>query len=225
MANSFDDVRLPIYIERGAKGGPGFNTTIKELSSGREKRNQNWSLNRGRWDIGFAIDDLDGLRPVLAFFYARRARARGFRFRDWADSEMDRQQIGTGDGATRSFPIFKRYEADGPAPFDRAITRPVRGTAQIWVNGVLRSLLPDGWDTGMPPSPRPMPPAGQVAVDFNTGEVLFGTAPAAAAVIEVACEFDLPVRFDIDELGLELRGGGLGAIPTIPIVELKERDE
>lgn len=227
MAGSFDDVRLPIFIERGAKGGPGFNTTVKELASGREKRNQNWSRSRGRWDIGFAIDDLDGLRPILGFFYARRAKARGFRFKDWADFELERQWIGAGDGSTQIFPIFKRYEPSGPAPFDRAITRPVRGTAKVWLDGALQALLPDGWDTGMPPSPRPMPAAGQVAVDFNTGEVLFGTAPAgppAAAMIEAECEFDIPVRFDIDELGLELRGGGLGAIPAVPIVELKERD-
>ncbi|MGK9234770.1 DUF2460 domain-containing protein [Inquilinus limosus] len=221
MASSFDDVRLPIYIERGAKGGPTFNTTVKELASGKEKRNQNWSRSRSRWDIGYAIDDLDGLRPVLAFFYARRGRARGFRFRDWSDYELDRQVIGTGDGAVRIFQIFKRYEAEG-TPFDRPITRPVRGTAQVWVNGTLQTLLPDGWDAGMPTSPRPMPPAGRVAVDFNTGQVLFGTAPAANALIEAACEFDVPVRFDVDELDLELRGGGLGAIPTIPIRELKE---
>ncbi|KGM34773.1 DUF2460 domain-containing protein [Inquilinus limosus] len=223
MADAFDDVRLPIYIERGAKGGPGFNTTVKEMASGKEKRNQNWSRSRAHWDIGFAIDDLDGLRPVMAFFYARRARARGFRFRDWSDYELDRQQIGAGDGARRVFPIFKRYEADGPAPFDRPITRPVRGTARVWLKGVLQTLLPDGWDAGMPASPRPMPAAGKVAVDFNTGEVLFGTAPAAAASIEIECEFDVPVRFDMDELDLELRGGGLAAIPSIPIKELKER--
>lgn len=442
----FDDVRLPIYIEQGAKGGPGFNTTIKDLSGGKEKRNQNWSRSRARWDIGYAIDDLAGLRPVVAFFYARRGRARAFRFRDWWDFHLDRQTVAVADGIKRVIPIIKRYQDDGGS-YDRRITRPVRGTIRVWVDGTEQDLLPDGWeasadagpvsfslaaatggtvyatldpaaiatiqgtpatpllspdgltftlqdqggkpgavwtvgtqaitagkrmfeaatnpapangqrldnvvvglrspiwqgwgqpgggmvayaggglvgedgsiiapspafdstrsplrlsfavdheaaqihihvdgvrvastpcvpgreyrpiaalvvdaaqqgpsarltmnfgasafthpidgfkavytgdDPGTPGGPgadpdpdpvRPMPPAGTVAVDTGTGEVLFGTALAAGAVIEAACEFDVPVRFDVDDLDVELRSGEYAAIPTIPVREIKE---
>lgn len=438
----FDDVRLPIYIERGAKGGPGFSTTIKDLAGGKEKRNQNWSRSRGRWDIGYAIDDLAGLYPVVAFFYARRARARGFRFRDWSDYHVDRQTIAVADGTKRVFQIIKRYQDDGGS-YDRLITRPVRGTVRVWVDGTEQALLPDGWeDAGDDPAPfallsetptvyaaldpataapivgttapvlfgldaltitlqdqggkaggvavlstqdiaagkrmfesttnptvgansagrdsivvglrapswggwgtaggliafvdgvivgedgspivpspvidpaaaplclgfavdhdagqvqihvngvhvvttpcvpgrayrpiagtiadatrnivssrltlnfgasafsypidgfkavytgddpgtpggpgtdpdpvRPMPPAGTVAVDPSTGQVLFGTALATGAIIEVACEYDIPVRFDVDDLDVEMRSGQYAAIPAIPVREIKE---
>ena len=35
---SFDEVRLPTNVEKGAVGGPMFNTTVLELTSGPSNR-------------------------------------------------------------------------------------------------------------------------------------------------------------------------------------------
>ena len=43
---AFDEVRLPTTVEKGALGGPTFNTTVKVLSNGYEQRNQNWSTTK-----------------------------------------------------------------------------------------------------------------------------------------------------------------------------------
>ena len=90
----FDEVRLPTNIEIGAQGGPQFNTTIIALSSGFEKRNINWADSKGTWDIGYSIRYKEDLDIVIQFFYARRGRANGFRFKDWSDFELPQQLIG-----------------------------------------------------------------------------------------------------------------------------------
>ena len=68
---------------------------------------------------------------------------------------------------------------------------------------------------------------------FFTATVLAGVAlvatqaPGAAqegvtgAAITAGFEFDVPVRFDTDKLEINLQGFKCGAIPHIPIVEVR----
>lgn len=92
----FHEARLPEHIESGSKGGPEFNTTVIEMTSGREQRNKRWALPRASWDISYGIMDQDDYSTVLAFFYARRGRAFGFRFKDWSDYRGVGEELGTG---------------------------------------------------------------------------------------------------------------------------------
>ena len=78
-----DNTRLPIDVERGAKGGPVFNTTINVSDGGAVSANQNWAYPLYRGDIGYGIQSKDNLNEVIEFFWARRGRLRGFLFRDW----------------------------------------------------------------------------------------------------------------------------------------------
>jgi len=198
---SFHDVRLPDDIERGASGGPGFKTTVITLASGHEKRNVEWSQQRGRWDIGYGIQSLDGLGDVVDFFYARQGRAFGFRFKDWSDFEItDKQPIGTGDGLEVEFQIFKRYSSGG-IDFDRTITKPVSGTVKPFLDGVEQT--------------------SGFTVDNTTGIITFDTAPGAGVEVQVECEFDTPVRFDTDNLDISVETFSAGAIPSISIIEIR----
>lgn len=97
MTSQFHDTRLPEHIESGSKGGPEFNTTVIEMTSGREQRNKRWALPRASWDITYGIRDQEDYQLILAFFYARRGRAFGFRFKDWSDYACIAQSIATGD--------------------------------------------------------------------------------------------------------------------------------
>lgn len=196
---SFDDVRLPTTVEKGASGGPAFRTTILTLSSGREQRNQHWSQSRGRWDIGYGIQGRADLAVVLAFFYARRGRARGFRFRDWSDYRRDEKvRFATGNGSARVFELSVPYTSGGET-YTRPITRPVVDTVELYVGG--RSV------TG--------------SVDGATGQVTLGSAPASGAALEWTGEWDVPVRFDSDSLEIAMEIFDAGTIPQIPIVELR----
>ncbi len=196
----FDEVRLPTNIEIGAQGGPQFNTTIIALSSGFEKRNINWADSKGTWDIGYSIRYKEDLDTVIQFFYARRGRANGFRFKDWSDFELPKQLIGIGDATNTAFQVFKRYTSGG-VDFDRTLTKLVTGTLQLYLNNVLQS-------TGY-------------TVDYDTGLITFASAPGNTVQVSVACEFDVPVRFDTDKLNLNMQMVDLGSITGISLVELK----
>jgi len=199
---SFVEVRLPEDIERGAKGGPGFNTSIAPMGSGYEQRNSNWANARGSWDIGYGIQEKVDFKAVLGFFYARKGRAYGFRFKDWSDYEITNQSIGLGDAATVDFQLFKRYSSGG-VNYDRIISKPVDGTLLVYVDAVLQTETTD------------------YTVDYTTGIITFVSAPGAALSVNVTCEFDVPVRFDTDRIDLQLDWEDAGIFPSIPIIELR----
>lgn len=212
--------RLPTFIERGARGGPKFKTTVKALFSGHEKRFADWADVRGEWDVGYGLhfleDPTNGLRQVIELFYAVRGRADGFRFKDWIDFEIVDQQIGLGDGAMKVFQIVKLYQTLSGS-YARVISKPVPGTTQVFKNGALQASPVD------------------YSLDTTTGKITFVIAPGGAGsggngpggedVISVTTQFDIPVRFDIDQLEVsaEVADGQAeaGTIPSIRIVELK----
>jgi uncharacterized protein (TIGR02217 family) len=66
-----------------------------------------------------------------------------------------------------------------------------------------------------------------LGVDFTvsatTGVVQFqpGHVPGAGDVVTAGFVFDVPVRFDTDRLEISVQGFRHGAIPNIPIVEVR----
>ena len=210
---SVHEVRFPTGISRGAQGGPERRTDVVVLGSGFEERNSRWIASRRSYDAGYGVRSLDALYEVIAFFEERRGRFHGFRWRDHADwksgapgaqtTALD-QAIGIGDGTARTFQLRKTYGA-AHAPFVRDIRKPIAGTVKVAVNGAL------------------MEPGTDFSVDATTGIVLFaeGETPAAEAVVTAGFEFDVPVRFDTDKLEINLSGFQSGAIPRIPIVEIR----
>jgi len=120
MASDFHEVRFPLDVSLGRRGGPGRRTDVVALASGREHRNARFAHSRRRYDAGLGVRTLDALHAVLAFFEERRGRLYGFRFRDAVDCRSGPpssppgptdQRLGTGDGATAVFALVKRYGA------------------------------------------------------------------------------------------------------------------
>ena len=190
----FDDVRLPVDVERGARGGPRFSTVVTTLLSGAERRLQNWSKSRARWDIGYGVQTRDQYAEIVSFFLQRRGRARGFRFKDWTDFQVSDAEGAyeddvVSDTLTNTY-LAKQY-GTGATAFYRRIVRPIQGTVTF--------------------------SAGAYTVDYTTGIV----TPKPAQGVTWSGEFDVPVRFDTDELDLELSWFDGGAIPAIPVIELR----
>ncbi|MGY6708365.1 MAG: phage distal tail protein, Rcc01695 family [Rhizobiaceae bacterium] len=211
--HSFHDVRFPAGVAFGATGGPERINEIVLLTSGFEQRNQRLADSRRRYDAGTGIRTLDDLHAVLSFFEARRGSLFAFRFRDPFDFKSCRpgeavsphdQPIGTGDGVRTVFQLIKGH-GGGAEAYERPITKPVAGTVRVAVGGVERA------------SP------GDFAVNHLTGEVSFaaGAVPAAGAAVTAGFEFDVPVRFDIDQIAVSLAAFEAGQIPTIPLMEVK----
>ena len=204
---AFHDVQLPDDVEQGAQGGPAFRTTVLPIASGFEKRNQNWANTRGAWDIGYGITTKLNFSLVLDFFYARKGRLHSFRFKDWTDFEMARQVIGQTDTTTANFQIFKRYTSGGQI-HDRTLEKIVSGSVSVWVNNV---AITEGAG------------AGEYQINLLTGVITLGSTLVAQSGtdVEVLCEFDVPVRFDTDQFNITAQTFDAGAIPTLPIIEVR----
>jgi len=210
---SFHDIRFPTTISRGAQGGPERRTDVVVLGSGYEERNSRWAASRRSYNAGYGVTSLDALHAVIAFFEERRGRFYGFRWRDHVDwksaapgaaiTALD-QTIGIGNGVARVFQLRKTYGV-AHAPFVREIRKPVAGTVTVAVDGAARTL------------------GTHFAVDATTGLVTFeeGEAPGDGAIVTAGFEFDVPVRFDTDKLDINLSGFASGAIPHIPVVEIR----
>ncbi len=62
------------------------------------------------------------------------------------------------------------------------------------------------------------------SANYLTGVVTFeaGHIPAAGALVTAGFEFDVPVRFDTDQLKINLAGFSAGDVPDIPIAEIRQ---
>lgn len=195
--------RFPDDIAYGSSGGPEFKTFIFEGQSGIEQRHQAWARHRHRYDVSYDIRDKDSMDTVRAFFYNVKGRATGFRFKDWSDYELTDENIGTGDGAETVFPITKTYTS-GASTYVRRIFKPIASGLVVKVDGVTQTLTTD------------------YTVNTTTGVITFtgGGTPGSGLAVTVTCEFDVPVRFDTDQLAAAHDGWLQESWGSIPLVEI-----
>jgi uncharacterized protein (TIGR02217 family) len=169
----------------------------------------NWANSRRHYDASHGIKPYSQLENVLAFFEERRGRLYGFRWRDWLDYRSSTaaapiaatdQSLGTGDGATTVFQLKKTY-GSLHAPWARIINKPVAGSVAVALGGVPQAA---GW-----------------SVDATTGLLTFGVAPAIGVAVTAGFEFDVPARFDTDQIEVDLDHFQIGSIQSIPVVEVR----
>lgn len=138
------EIRFPVELSYGSVGGPGYSTDISATKSGYETAILEWSQARHKYRAIYGPRTQAQLEQVLALFHAVRGRGYGFRFKDWTDFRSSAKEvspsatdqiIGTGDGATLEFQLFKTYSYSGET-YTRKITKPVAGTTLVSVNNV-----------------------------------------------------------------------------------------
>ena len=153
---------------------------------------------------------MNDIHEVVAFFEERRGRLHAFRWKDHADFKScaprdaiaaTDQVLGVGDGVTATFQLVKRY-GSGLRDHVRVISKPVAGSVVIAVNGT---------------------PTANFTVDTTAGLVTFqaGSIPGVGVEVTAGFEFDVPVRFDTDQLSINLQNFAAGDIPEIPVVEVR----
>ena len=209
----FHEVLFPLDIALKSAGGPQRRTEIVTFGSGREQRNARWAHSRRRYDAGYGVKTLTELQRVVAFFEERRGQLYGFRWRDRLDhasaapgatvSPLD-QVLGTGDGARAVFALVKTY-GEAHAPYARPVVKPVAGSVRVAVAGT------------------EVASGTAFTCDASTGAVSFlpGHVPPLGAAVSAGFVFDVPVRFDTDYLEVDLSAFAAGAIPKIPLIEIK----
>jgi len=214
---AFHDIVFPERIAYEASGGPSFFTEIVGTEAGYEQRIGRWDLARLRFTVGKDIENPAMLAELQAFFYARRGRLHGFKFKDWSDyfagKEIDSSgalvdsasphAFATGDGVEDTFQLSKLYTSGGET-YARDITKVRSSGFKLYVNGVLQVLTTD------------------YSIVWNTGVVTFVTPPASGHAISWKGEFYVPVRFDADEFAPNLRSIQIGDWSGIELVEIRE---
>jgi uncharacterized protein (TIGR02217 family) len=196
-----DQAQLPEEVEKGAIGGPLFQTTILSGLSGVEQRNVDWALRRAQYTIGYGLQDNGNWQIVRDFFIAQRGRAYAFLFKDWSDYFATNQTLGLGNGTATDFQLIKVYSNTSGRTYTRNITQPKTGTIAITLNGVSSSA----WS---------LQPGGVIR---------FAAAPGSGVVVMATYfEFFVPVRFDQDNLPVAMQTGQAGAISAIKLVEVLE---
>lgn len=193
--DAFDDVLFPLALGREAEVAPEVSTAIVTSAGGRENRNAEWAEARMRYDVGPGVRSEADIAALIGFFRARMGPARGFRLRDPFDASGDNEVLGVGDGMEARFQLVRRY-----GDVTRRITRPVRGSVRVAVDGL-------------------------ATMDFTLGEggmVTLDTPPAAGAVVTASFDFDVPVRFAEDRLNVSRATYLAGAAASVPLVEVRE---
>ena len=198
--SGFVEERLLDAVAYGSSFGHAYNTRIHTLRNGVERRNARWSTPLHRGAVLFRnIDEADH-SLVLATHHACMGSLIGFRFKDWSDFSAEAEVIGTGTGAEQTLQLKKTYSF-GTVDTERPITKPVQGSVTLYSNGA------------------PIPGA---TVDYSTGLVTFTAVDGEE--ITWTGEFDVPVRFESDEIDFSAdtrSGGGLILTGDVGIVEIR----
>jgi uncharacterized protein (TIGR02217 family) len=197
----FDEIQFPPEISVGAMQGPIFSTIIVATANPGEQRVGLWKTGRMMFDVSKSIQTPAEMRAVVAFFRARQGRLRGFRFKDWTE------YMCTTEILANPYPLLitqlqKTYSSGGVDSV-RRITKPVIGAVTIFDNG------------------SPLTVTTHYTVDYTTGVVTFaGGKPIAGHVYTWTGEFDVPVRFDTDQLKFTAEDVSIHHWEGIPIVEV-----
>ncbi len=207
----FHDVRFPASLSFGSSGGPERRTDVVTLANGFEERNTPWEHSRRRYDAGLSLRSMDDIDKVLAFFEARRGRMHGFRWKDWSDFKTgvpsrevsyEDEVIAQGDEETKTYQLVKVYRS-GEQTYARPITKPVAGTVRVGIAGIEQF-------EGV-----------HYEVDTSTGIITFEHAPNEGMDVTAGFEFDVPVRFDTDQIVSSASTFQAGEVPAVPVVELR----
>ncbi len=201
--------RLPEGIERGSGFGPAYRNVIQEAIAGNEQRLALWTKCRGVGDLSYGLltsaDPVGDFRAILAIWRAHGGSLLPFRFRDWSDYTATAENFGTGAGVETEFQLTMTYDPSqillntpGSLLYVRDITL-VDSAPVIKVAGVTQTVTTDY----------------TISAD---GVVTFTSAPTGA--LTWTGTFDVPVRFDTDQLPVVLNEADIASLRSIPIKEV-----
>lgn len=191
---SFAEIQFPADISYGATGGPMFMTDVVATVSGHEQRNSKWSQSRARYNIASGVKTETQWQALIAFFRARRGKAVGFRFKDWSDYKAANQPLKPLEGD--EYQLVKRY-VSGSDVAERVISKPVAGTVKLYEDSILKL---SGW-----------------SIDNATGII----TTSLSGTLTADFEFDVPVRFDTDEMAISMDSFDTGNWGNIPLIEVR----
>lgn len=118
---AFDEVVFPEAISYGSRGGPSFNTDVARQENAHEQRTGIWLDAVHNYNARWGVKNHTQLRQVFTFFYARRGKLRGFRFKDHFNFSVSQEALVL-DGSNQVQLI--KNEVSGSETFRRTIRKP-----------------------------------------------------------------------------------------------------
>lgn len=206
--------RLELLESFGTVTTISYANEIIQNKINQEYRLIPWENGLLSFDIVKTVADQSDIDYLIAFFSGQKGRGFPFRFKDYSDhtttvGETYKGDMGTyggvvpaSDGTNSQFQICKFYYSVGETVL---VARPItaideRFPVQVYLDGVLQT--------------------GNYSINYDTGEIDFTFNPNG--FITIACEFEVWVNFDSDELSYQVIGGentDLYGIDTIKLVE------
>lgn len=174
---------LDVCQAYGWQGGPGFKTTIVEMSNGRENRNAEWAQAKHQYQVPFNNITKPDYATIKSAHMLCRGQLHAFRFRDMLDYQATNEAFGVGNGVRVEFQLLKQSLQDGVS-YQRLVFAP-DPTIQIRVNNVVTSAT----------------------VDYERGTVTFAVAPSNGAGLTWTGTFGVWVRFNQDYLPFSIDNG------------------
>lgn len=175
---AFIDARILECVAYGFSFGPEFRTTVTELRSGSEARNAEWARFRWRGVAPYQNINPDDYHALLGAFLRAKGMANTFRFKNWMEGAVEGQPLGNAPSGTTAVQLVRTYDPFGGSSYQRTVTKPVAGTVTVYQNGVAK--------------------AG--SVDTSTGLFTPSTSWSAGQPLTADFEYDIPMRFDSDNL-------------------------
>jgi len=204
---SFSETRFNLGYDLGTMGGPTFQNTALIHGGGKEQRIINGSQPLGRWQLGDRALTRSELDYFLEFHANRKGAYQGFRFKDWSDYKIN-QVIGVGDNTKTQFPIYKTYTVESYS-VKRRITKPVSSGFKVFLDDVEQT--------------------SGVTLNSTTGLITFSDSPDTGVEVSVSGTFDVPVRFEQDEIAFRFLATdtdkAIFALEKLSIIEIRIEDD
>lgn len=163
----------------GWQGGAEFDTLIRNLENGRNRRRPKRYIALHRYIAPMNNIPAAAARAIKKVHMAMLGMAHTFLYEDPLDNEAIDEPFGVGDGVTSVFQLIKTYDPGGGATYERDITKPAEDVV-ISVNG----------------TPEPL-----IVPDPVTGLVDFGSSPPGMSdVLTWSGHHFVCVRFNRDDL-------------------------
>lgn len=206
-------VQFPLAVSEWGKA-VSYMTDVIVGRNGQEVRNSLWQDPLMTFNAAFSIKSFTDIETLTKFFHAMRGREKAFIVKDFADSAVSDFTTfkETANGTRTTFQLFKPYAqtiGTTTSTYERTLKFVKTDTVTIEIGGT---------------------PTTAFTVNASTGIVTFTSAPANASVVQFKIgEFYVPVRFDIDELPIEMlnywvQSGAVKSqvnVPDIPIREVR----
>lgn len=204
-------VQFPLTVSEWTKSVQ-YATDVIVGKNGQEVRNALWQDPLLKFNAAFAVRSYADIDTLVDFFHAMKGREQSFLVKDWSDFKIDEwttSSTATGAGITQ-FQLVKRYtEPVLNTTYVRTIKHPKTGTVTAQKSDTTALTVS--------------------SVNLSTGVVTLSAAVTSGSVQFKCTEYYVPVRFDIDELPVEMLSYWVASgadksnvqVPDIPLVEVR----